>query len=120
MAISHFSGMDQRAIHSAMDSRSMLKTTGAISGRTWPTDEGNMTSKPPVKIRVKLGAATNIARAGTGKQAKIASSTSSGFYAAQLAATKFFDRPQWEIRLRRLQKGDVCANKPEIYTAFVE
>ena len=81
-----------------------------------------MTKYPPVKVKVKLGAATNVARAGSGKSAKISSSSCSGFNAAFSAAAKYFGkiRRGEVLRMRCLQQGDCCANKPEIYTAFLE
>lgn len=82
-----------------------------------------MTSKPPVKISVKLGSANNTARISaseTGSAAIIASSTCSGETAAYRAARKHFKIGRPTLRLRLLQRGDVCAKKPEIYTAFLK
>jgi hypothetical protein len=92
-----------------------------------------MTTKPPVRITVRLKSWNNVARipaSETGGRAIIASSTSDGRRAAFCAAAKYFGLRQHEqmtmdpwatpLRLRRIQRGDVCANIPEIYTAFLE
>lgn len=92
-----------------------------------------MTTQPPVKVRVILGAANNVARISaseTGCGAFTASSTSDGRRAAFCAAAKYFKLRPHEcvsmqpkltpLRLRLLQKGDVCEKRPEIYSAFLE
>lgn len=75
-----------------------------------------------VEVRVKLGASNNVARAGNGKAATIASSTNSGHCAAIKAVGKYFGRlgRGKVLRLELTQRGDVCARTPEIYTAVVE
>jgi len=75
-----------------------------------------------VTIKVKLGAATNIARAGSGKDAKIASSTNSGAVAAFCAAIEYFGTlPRGvNINVHLAEKGSVSAPaKREIYTAVL-
>jgi len=73
----------------------------------------------PVRVSVKLSSVTNTARAGTGTAAKSASSTSCCREAARRAAAKFFKCGAADVQLALLQRGDVCANVPEIYSAHV-
>lgn len=68
-----------------------------------------------VKVIVRARGAAYMARAGNGEAAKLASSTSDWFYAAEKAAQKFFSQESVELELD--QEGDQCADVPAIYIA---
>jgi hypothetical protein len=74
-------------------------------------------ARETVVVRVKLGADTNIARAGIGAHSALASATSDGRTAALRAAAKYFRCRDVDIVLELIEQGDTCAGKPARYTA---
>ncbi len=73
-------------------------------------------TRDTIPVVVRLGS-TNIARASSGKLAKLASSTNSGRVAALSAAAKYFRCPEADVRLTLLSQGSTTNEKPARYMA---